>query len=106
MSDPTTNSYPIRVEADYPAQSSRLLAVCGILFLLPKALLLLPHLIVLWFLAIASLVVAWVGFWIVLITGSQPRSLFDFVLGCTRWQTRVNAWYFGLTDKYPPFSLE
>lgn len=106
MSDSTSSSYPIRVDADYPEQSSRLLAVCGILFWFPKVLLLLPHLVVMWFLSIAALVVAWVGFWIVLVTSSQPRSIFNFVLGVARWQARVNGWYFGLADKYPPFSLE
>jgi hypothetical protein len=106
LSDSIRSLYPVSVDAAYPEQSSRLLAVCGILFFLPKMLLLLPHLIVMWFLSIAMLLVAWVGYWIVLVTGTQPRSLFDFVLGCTRWQTRVNAWYFGLTDEYPPFSLE
>jgi hypothetical protein len=109
MPDPVSPSgptYPVRIDAVYPAQSSRLLAACGILFLFPKVLLLFPHLIVLWFLGLASMVVTWVGFWIVLVTGSLPRSIFDFVLGCTRWQTRVNAWLFGLTDEYPPFSLD
>lgn len=98
-------SYPVRVEVDYPASSDRVLAFCGILWFL-KPLLLLPHLIVMWFLSIAAVVVAWIGFWIVLFTGSCPRALFDFVVGFQRWQTRMNAWMLGLVDRYPPFSLE
>jgi len=100
------SSYPVRVEADHPETSSRLLAVCGILFFLPKLLLLLPHIIIFWFLSIVMLFAAWVGCWAVLFTGSQPRGLFDFIVGCTRWQTRMNAWYFGLTDRYPPFGFD
>ena len=106
MTDPISNTYPVRVEADYQAQSSRLLAACGILCLFPKSLLLIPHTIVLAFLGLASMVVTWVGFWVVLVTGNLPKSMFDFVLGFLRWQTRANAWMFGLADKYPPFSLQ
>jgi hypothetical protein len=49
--------------------------------------------------------VIWIGFWAVLFTGRYPRGLSDFVLGWQRWQTRMNAWMFGLVDRYPPFSL-
>jgi len=45
-------------------------------------------------------------FLVVLFTGSCPRALFDFLRGWMRWQTRMNAWVFGLVDRYPPFSLE
>lgn len=105
MTNDMLRSYPIRVEADYPEQSSRALAALGILFFF-KTLLLLPHLIVMWFLGIVKLVVAWVGFWIVLVNGRLPRGMFDFLLGCQRWETRLNAWLFGLTDQYPPFGFD
>jgi len=97
--------YPVRLEIDYPTSPDRALALCGI-FWFVKPLLLLPHLIVMWFLSVAAAVVIWIGFWIVLFTGSCPRALFDFALGWMRWQTRMNAWMFGLVDRYPPFSLE
>jgi hypothetical protein len=99
------HGYPVRVEADYPEHSSRLLALAGLLFLFPKALLLLPHIFVLYFLQLAALVVVFVGFLAVLFTGKYPHSLYDFALGSLRWQTRVSAWMFGLVDRYPPFSL-
>lgn len=106
MQNENADAYPIRVEAEWPETSSRVLAVCGILLFFPKVLLLFPHLIVMWFLSAASLIVSWVGQWIVLVTGTLPRPIFQFVLGTTRWQTRIHAWYFGLTDRYPPFSLD
>jgi hypothetical protein len=28
-----------------------------------------------------------------------------FMIGVGRWTTRVNAYLYALTDKYPPFSL-
>jgi hypothetical protein len=97
--------YPIRLEADYPPTSSRLLALLAILFMVPKIFLLIPHLVVLYFVQLAAGVVAFVGFWVVLITGKYPRGMYEFVLGSMRWQTRVSAWLLGLVDRYPPFSL-
>jgi hypothetical protein len=98
------DDYPVRVEADYPEQSSRWLALAGALFMYPKALLLVPHLFVLYFVQLAAFVVAFVGFWVVLFTGRYPRGMYEFVLGALRWQTRASAWLLGLVDRYPPFS--
>jgi len=99
----TYEEYPVRLEADYPPESSRLLALTAILFGI-KVLLLLPHLFLLWFVGLASVIVALVGYFAVLITGRYPRGMWEFVLGVLRWQVRVNAWQLGLTDRYPPFS--
>jgi hypothetical protein len=96
--------YPVRVEADYPPQSSRPLALCGALYPF-KVLLLMPHLFILYFLGLAAGVVVYVGFWVVLFTGRYPRGMYEFALGVLCWQTRVSAWLFGLADLYPPFSL-
>ena len=96
--------YPVRLEADYPESPSRWRALLGALFLI-KGLLLLPHSIVLFFLGIASFIVFYIGYWAVLITGRYPRGMFNFVLGVQRWSYRTSAWFVGLTDRYPPFSL-
>src|SRR5262249_2065288 len=80
--------YPVRVEANYPDRSSRLLALPAILFMWPKALLLLPHIFVLYFVQLAAFFVAFLGFWVVLFTGKYPRGMYEFVLGALRWQTR------------------
>jgi hypothetical protein len=99
------DGYPVTVEADYPEQSSRLLALAGVLFMWPKAVLLLPHLFVLYFVQLAAFVVAFLGYWVVLFTGRYPRGMHEFVVGALRWQTRVSAWLLGLVDRYPPFSM-
>jgi hypothetical protein len=95
--------YPIRVSADVPATSSRLLGLAGVVFL--KWLLLLPHLIVLYFLQIAAFLVAWVGYWVILFTGRFPEGMHRFITGVQRWNIRVTGWLFSLTDAYPPFTL-
>lgn len=98
--------YPVRVEVDYPEKSSRLLALIGIPWFIGKLILLIPHLIILYFLGIIGGIAAWIGYWIVLFTGTYPKGLHDFVAGTIRWQVRTTAWIYGLTDKYPPFSLK
>ena len=98
------NDYPVSFEAGYPESPSRLLALLGVIFFI-KIILLIPHLIIIYFLSIASFVVMYIGYWAVLITGSYPRGLFNFQIGVQRWSLRLNAWLAGWTDRYPPFSL-
>ncbi len=100
-----SGGYDVDLEAEPPASSSRGLALLGALFFL-KALLLIPHVIVLFFLFIAWYFVVWIGYVIILFTGTLPEWAGRFQLGVSRWTARVGAWLFGITDVYPPFSLE
>lgn len=73
---------------------------------LVKWLLAIPHYVVLFFLAIASVVAVIIAWFAILFTGRYPRDLFNFVVGVLRWSNRVNAYAFALvTDQYPPFRL-
>ena len=73
---------------------------------LVKWLLAIPHYIVLFFLALALIVVVVVAWFAILFTARYPRDLFDFVVGVMRWSTRVQAYAFVLfTDRYPPFRV-
>jgi hypothetical protein len=90
--------YPARLELDYPERLSR----WKIFF---KGLFIIPHLVVLIFLAIAMLVVECIAWWAILITGRYPQGMFNFVAGVLRWGYRVTAYWYLLTDAYPPFTM-
>ena len=94
----SANAYPVSASAELQPSYVRFLP-------LVKWLLLVPHYIALFFLAIGAAFVAFVSFFAVLITGSYPRSLWDYMVGVYRWTLRVTAYFLLMTDRYPPFSL-
>lgn len=65
---------------------------------------LIPHGFILLFRSIGMYFVLFIGWWVILITGTLPKGMFDFVVGTLRWGMRVSAYMMFLTDKYPPFS--
>ena len=71
-----------------------------------KWLLAVPHYVALIVLGVIALIVTVLAWLIILVSGSYPKGMFDFVVGVLRWETRVIAYAFVLsTDRYPPFSL-
>jgi hypothetical protein len=94
--DPGTD--PARLSVLYPERLSRLLP-------LVKWLAALPNYFVLMFLGLAAFFVWGLGALAVLFTGRWPAGMRDFLVGVTRWSTRVNAYIGLLTDRYPPFRL-
>jgi hypothetical protein len=97
--------YPVQFTVSRPERSSRLLALATLIFLFPKIILVVPHILILYVLGLVSVVATVVAQIAVLITGQYPAGLFDMVAGIIRWQVRLNAYMFGLTDAYPPFRL-
>jgi hypothetical protein len=93
------SDYPVHVEAERQEDYSRFLP-------LVKWLLAIPHYIVLALLGIGAFVVIIISFFAVIITGRYPEALWDYMVGVFRWQLRVHAYVFLLTDRYPPFSLD
>ena len=98
--------YPLKFQAAYPERSSRLLNFPLFIGLAVKFILLIPHLIIVWFLYMAAVIVVFVAQFAILFTGSFPEGMHGFVVGVGRWYNRITAYAFGLTDKYPPFSLK
>jgi hypothetical protein len=92
--------YAVTYEVDYPEKLNRWLP------LVKWWLLAIPHYIVLFALGIAAFVVYIIAWFAILFTKRFPRGLFDFTVGVTRWQYRVNAYAGLLRDEYPPFSLK
>lgn len=83
----------------YPEQLSRLL-------IFVKWLLVIPHLVILYFLGIAVAVVTFIAWFAILFTGSYPRGMWDFTLMVQRWQMRVSIYTYLMRDEYPPFGDE
>ena len=97
--------YPLRYGAQYPEGLSRLLNF-PILGQIIKGILLIPHLVVVYLLALVALVVMFIAAFAILFTGRYPAGMHDFVTGVTRWSLRVQAYLLAVTDRYPPFSLK
>ncbi len=91
--------YPLRYDVEYPEELSRWL-------IFVKWLLVIPHLIILDVLGIATRVVTLIAFFAILFTKRYPRGLFDFVVNVNRWGANVMAYFMLFRDEYPPFSWE
>jgi hypothetical protein len=63
-----------------------------------------PQMVVLFFVTIAAIFVLIIGWFAVIIMGRWPTWMNDFLIGYLRWTTRANAYFCLLTDEYPPFS--
>jgi hypothetical protein len=70
-----------------------------------RLILAIPHLFALYFLGIAALVVAVIGWFGALVTGRLPRFAATYLSGYLRWYARAGAYLLLLTDEYPPFTL-
>jgi len=94
------DEYPATIELREPAQprDSATIAV--------RLILVLPHLVLLFFLLIGWLVTTIIAWFSILFTRLYPASLYEFGLGVMRWGLRVEAYLLLLVDEYPPFSLD
>ncbi len=90
--------YPATLDVEYPERLSRWLVLVKWLLIIPN----LAALLVVLAATAGAVVVAWFA---ILITGRYPRPLFDFVTGAFRWGHRFGAYFYLMSDRYPPFSL-
>ena len=71
-----------------------------------RIILAIPQFVILGFLFLAMLFVAIIGWFAALVMGRLPDWAHSFISGVIRWNVRVSAYVFLLTDRYPPFSLD
>lgn len=94
------DSYPAGIRLQPPATERDRLSV-GL-----RAILAIPHFVVLWALGIAWVVTTVIAWFAILFTGRYPVALYDFGVGVFRWGIRVEAYMLLLTDAYPPFTFD
>ena len=91
--------YPVELNIQYSEKLSRLTTFFRLIMVIPQY-------IVIYFLQIAAEVILFLSWFAILFTGRYPKSFFEFIVWYMRWTTRVTAYLYMLTDKYPPFSGE
>lgn len=65
-----------------------------------------PHMAILFFLAIGLSVVHFLSTILIVATGKYPRGLFDYTLGVFRWLGRLHTRVYNMSDGYPGFGLD
>lgn len=103
---PGGTPYTVAVSIEHADEYSRGLAVLGCILFIGRLIALIPILFVLYFFRIAAFIVAWVLQFLVLFTGEYPEGGHTFISGYMRLELRAEAWLYGLTDKYPGFSIQ
>lgn len=99
----TVDKQSVHLEVKYPNVKTELNRWLPLI----KWLLAVPHYVILLFLFISVILATIIAWFAILFTGQYPKSLFEFVVGVSRWSLRVEAYAFLLTtDIYPPFSLK
>jgi hypothetical protein len=100
------STYPVHFDIQRPASQSRLTNFPLGIGTFIRFILLIPHLIILYFLQLVGSIVYFIGTFAILFTGRYPRGLFSFYVGYTRWTSNVYGYMASLYDKYPPFSMD
>jgi hypothetical protein len=102
---PVSGSYPIVLSKGRPLAVNRFWAI-PIVGILVKAIILIPHFIVLYVLGIVVGLAHLVIWAFVLFTGQYPEWAFNLNAGVLRWWARLLLYLYGLSDDYPAFSME
>lgn len=105
-----TGKYPpfaLGPDATYPVRMTGVGTVEGRnrLTVFFRIIMIIPHVIVLYFIGIAIAVVWVISWFVALFTGAVPAGMHNFMAGGLRWATRVNNYALLFNDEYPPFSL-
>ncbi|HEY4684881.1 MAG TPA: DUF4389 domain-containing protein [Dehalococcoidia bacterium] len=103
---PEAGAYPIRLTIERPASQSRLTNFPLFIGSFIRMILLIPHLIILYFFQLLANLVYFIATFIILFTGRYPEGMLRLYVGYLRWTSNVYAYLAHLYDKYPPFSTD
>jgi len=90
--------YPVSYEADAALEGRNRLTTFF------RYLVVIPWAIVAALYAIAAEIAAVIAWFAIVFTGRYPEGLYNFNAGFLRMSTRVNGFYYLLTDEWPPFN--
>ena len=94
------SSYPVRIGIPAPKQEySRMKALFRLIVGIPVLLLAYVQ-------SLIALVIAIIAWFAILFTGKLSEGLFDPLRSALAYNARANAYFFLLTEDWPPFSLE
>ena len=92
--------YPVRIGVPEPkAEYSRAKAFFRIIIGIPVLLLAYVQ-------GLIAMVMAFLGWFAILFTGRMSEGLFEPLRSALAYQTRANAYFYLVTEDWPPFSLE
>lgn len=89
----------IKLQEHYSRGELLLRTIFGLFYIM------IPHMFILAFVGIWSSILKIIAFISVLFTGRYPQSIFEFHVGLFRWNLRVNARMYNISDGYPAFGI-
>ena len=90
----------IKYQEDYSRGELLLRTIFGYLYIV------FPHMFLLLFFGLWGAILQFISFWVILFTGKYPESFFEYQVKLMRWQVRVNARMYNVSDGYPAFGLD
>jgi hypothetical protein len=98
------SDYAVNLTIEESNSSSRFFAI-PVVGYVARAVMLIPHIVVLYILGAVVGLLQYILWAFVLFTGQYPDWGKSLVGGYLRWAVRSGAFFLGLTDVYPPFRL-
>jgi hypothetical protein len=92
--------YPVSYEADNPGDGRNRLTTFF------RSIVVIPWMIVAGLYGFAAGIAILIAWFALVFTGRYPEGLYNFVAGYVRMISRVNGFYYLLTDEWPPFNGE
>jgi Domain of unknown function (DUF4389) len=96
--------YRVRLDVERPQNQSRMTNFPLGIGALIRTILLIPHLIITYFLGILATILYFLATFAILFTGTYPLGLYNIVAAYLRWISNITGYLLSLYDRYPPFS--